>query len=62
MAEDTEPVAQRGRRYAAERVVEIWDNVQKNNLWKRILKNVIATTLLGRHDRDHPVETSRLNQ
>lgn len=38
---------QKGRQYAAKRVTEIWDNLGKNNLWKRILKNVIATTLLG---------------
>lgn len=49
--EDVELASQRGRRYVAERVLEIWDNLQKNNLWKRILKNVIATTLLGRHLR-----------
>jgi hypothetical protein len=43
-----EAVLQRGRQYVAEQVTEIWDNLGKNNLWKRILKNVIATTLLGR--------------
>ncbi len=47
--EDVDSASQRGRRYVAEKVLEIWDNLQKNNLWKRILKNVIATTLLGRH-------------
>jgi len=31
-----------------EHVVEIWDNLWKKNLWKRILKNVVATTTLGR--------------
>ena len=28
------------------RAAEIWENLGKNNLWKRILKNVTATTLL----------------
>ena len=43
-----ESASQRGRRYVAERTLEIWDNLGKDNLWKRILKNVIATTLLGK--------------
>ena len=42
-----ESALQRGRRYVVEQIVEIWDNLRKNNLWKRILKNVVATTLLG---------------
>ena len=37
----------KGCDYAGERATEIWDNLGKNNLWKRILKNVVATTLLG---------------
>ncbi|KAF6224387.1 hypothetical protein HO133_010964 [Letharia lupina] len=37
---------QRGRRYGDKRAAEIWENLGKNNLWKRILKNVTATTLL----------------
>ena len=36
-----------GRRYVVEQMVEIWDNLGKNNLWKRILKNVVATTIVG---------------
>ena len=42
-----ESALQHGRRYVLEQIVEVWDNLGKNNLWKRILKNVIATTLLG---------------
>jgi len=44
--ENVQPAVQRG---LAEKVINIWDNLQKNNLWKRIIKNVIATTMLGRH-------------
>ena len=43
---EKEPVLQRVGRYGAERVADIWENLGKNNLWKRILKNVTATTLL----------------
>lgn len=39
-------VLQRGGRYGSKRAAEIWGNLGKNNLWKRILKNVTATTLL----------------
>ena len=39
-------VLQKGRRYGEKRAAEIWENLGKNNLWKRILKNVTATTLL----------------
>lgn len=39
-------VLQTGRRYGEKRAAEIWENLGKNNLWKRILKNVTATTLL----------------
>ena len=42
-----ESALQKGRQYVAEQALEIWDSLGKNNLWKRILKNVIATTLLG---------------
>lgn len=42
-----ESALRHGRRYVVEQTVEIWDNLGKNNLWKRILKNVIATTLVG---------------
>ncbi|KAL6715214.1 hypothetical protein ACLMJK_007478 [Lecanora helva] len=37
---------QRGLSFLTERGTATWDNLGKNNLWKRILKNVIATTLL----------------
>ena len=37
---------QRGGRYGQKRALEIWENLGKNNLWKRIIKNVTATTLL----------------
>lgn len=37
---------QRGACYGKRRAAEIWENLGKDNLWKRILKNVIATTLL----------------
>lgn len=48
MAEkETGLTLQKGRQYAVKRVAEILDNLGKNNLWKRILKNVTATTLLG---------------
>ena len=39
-------VLQRGGRYGEKRAAEILENLGKNNLWKRILKNVAATTLL----------------
>ena len=39
-------VLQRGGRYGEKRAAEILENLGKNNLWKRILKNVTATTLL----------------
>ena len=42
-----ESALRHGRRYVVEQTVEMWDNLGKNNLWKRILKNVVATTLLG---------------
>lgn len=42
-----ESALQKGRQYVAKQALEIWDSLGKNNLWKRILKNVIATTLLG---------------
>ena len=42
-----ESALRHGRRYVVEQIVEMWDNLGKNNLWKRILKNVVATTLLG---------------
>lgn len=42
-----ESALQHGRRYAVEEIVEIWDNLGKNNLWKRILKNVVATSIVG---------------
>ncbi len=45
MIEETS-VLHRGGRYAEKRAAEIWENLGKNNLWKRILKNVTATTLL----------------
>lgn len=43
---EKESVLERGRRYGEKRAAEIWENLGKNNLWKRILKNVTATTLL----------------
>ena len=43
---ETESVFQRGRRFGEKRAAAIWENLGKNNLWKRILKNVTATTLL----------------
>ena len=39
-------LVQKGGRYGEKRAAEIWVNLGKNNLWKRILKNVAATTLL----------------
>lgn len=50
MMSEKKSVLQKGRRYVAARVTEILDNLGKDNLWKRILKNVIATTLLGEND------------
>lgn len=41
------PVVRRAREYAADRALAIWDNLGENNLWKRMLKNVIATTTMG---------------
>ena len=43
---EKESVLQRGGRLAKTRAAEIWEDLGKNNLWKRILKNVTATTLL----------------
>ncbi|CAD6571428.1 MAG: hypothetical protein ASARMPRED_004506 [Alectoria sarmentosa] len=43
---EPESVFQRGRRFGEKRAAAIWENLGKNNLWKRILKNVTATTLL----------------
>ena len=40
-------VLQRVGRHAVSQTPGIWDDLGKNNLWKRMLKNVIATTLLG---------------
>ena len=42
-----ESAPQHGRRYVVDEIVEIWDNLGKHNLWKRILKNVVATTIVG---------------
>ena len=39
-------VLPRGGHNGEKRVVEIWESLGKNNLWKRILKNVTATILL----------------
>ena len=36
------------RRYGEGRAAEILENLGKNNLWKRILKNTIATTVVGK--------------
>ena len=38
---------QRARQIGVERAQEIFENLKKDNLWKRILKNVIATTAAG---------------
>ena len=32
--------------WPAERVIDIWDNVRKNGLWRRILKVVVATSIV----------------
>lgn len=34
-------------RYGAKRTEEIYDNLRKDNLWKRMVKNIIATTVAG---------------
>ena len=41
-----ESVLRKGGRYGEKRAAEIWENLEKNNLWKRMLKNVTATTLI----------------
>jgi len=38
---------QRAHHYGAKRSQKIFENLNKDNLWKRILKNVIATTAAG---------------
>lgn len=43
---EKQSVLQRGGRYAEKRASEIWENLGKNNLWKRMLKNVITTTFV----------------
>ena len=45
--EKSSSISQRVRRYGADRTIEIWENLFKNNLWKRILKNTVCTTVLG---------------
>lgn len=35
------------RQYGIRRAVDIFENLRKNNLWKRILKATIATTATG---------------
>ena len=37
---------QRSGRYAEKRSAEIWESLGKNNLWRRMLKNVTTTTLV----------------
>lgn len=39
-------ILQRGGHYGQKLAGEVWENLGKNNLWKRIIKNVTATTLL----------------
>lgn len=43
---EKEPVLKKSSRYGQKRGMEIWGNLGKNNLLKRIMKNVTATTLL----------------
>ena len=43
---EKEPMLERAGRYVGQRAADIWESLGKNNLWKRILKNVTATTLL----------------
>lgn len=38
---------ERVQRYAVKRGTEVVENLGKNNLWKRMLKNIMATTILG---------------
>lgn len=33
---------------ARDRVKQIWGNLRKNGLWKRMIKNIIATTAAGK--------------
>ena len=35
-------------KYVGNRVNKIWENLGENSLWKRMLKNIIATTAAGR--------------
>lgn len=46
-AKDSTSTFRRVRRFGADRTVEIWESLFKNNLWKRILKNTVCTTALG---------------
>ena len=48
MAGKQQSVLQRAGHYGAKQVQEIFENLKQDNLWKRILKNVIATTAAGR--------------
>lgn len=38
---------ERVQQYAVRRGTEVVENLRKNNLWKRMLKNMMATTMLG---------------
>lgn len=33
--------------YVEDKALEISDDLGKNNLWRRMLKNILATTILG---------------
>ena len=34
-------------RYGAKRTKEIYGHLRKDNLWKRMVKNIVATTIAG---------------
>lgn len=43
----TEPKMERVRQSAVRTSTEVVENLRKRNLWKRMLKNTMATTMLG---------------
>lgn len=37
-----------GLNYGRDRLKKVWVNLGKNSLWKRMVKNIIATTAAGK--------------
>ena len=52
MMREVDQAFRQGRQYLAKRANEIAGELGENNLWQRMLKNVITTTLLGTLAKD----------